>query len=89
MKTLIALFLVLLMGNTEIKKPKNLDVLLVLRSTMNKEYFSKFNIKADGNSLMGENVDYDYPVPSGIYRIESSSNDYYCSRRIIVHQDIY
>lgn len=89
MKTIITLFSVLLlMGfNIDFKKSKN--VILVLRSTMNKEYFSKFNITTNGNCLAGEVVDYDYPVPRGIYKIESASNDYYSTKRIIITQDIY
>lgn len=89
MKTLVTLFLVLLLGGgTEVKKPKNSNVILVLRSTLNKEYFSKFNVTNFGRSLLGENLEYgDYPVPSGIYRIESASNDDYLSRRIIINQE--
>lgn len=94
MKTILTLSLVvlLLMGfNTEFRtpSPKNLNIVLVLRSTLNKEYFSKFNIIREGNSLLGENIDYDYPIPNGIYRIESASNDYYYSKHIVVNEDIY
>lgn len=89
MKTIITLCLVLvLMGfNTDFKKSKN--VLLVLRGIMNEEYFSKFNITTNGKCLVGEVVDYDYPIPRGIYRIESASNDYYSTKRIIITEDIY
>lgn len=94
MKTIISLSLIvlLLMGfSTDFKtpSPKNLNIVLVLRSTLNKEYFSKFNIMKDGNSLLGENIDYDYPIPNGIYRIDAASNDYYYSKHIVVNEDIY
>ena len=94
MKTIISLSLVvlLLMGfSTDFKMSpsKNLNILLVLRSPLNKEYFSKFNIIKEGTSLLGENTDYDYPVPNGIYRIESTSNDYYYCKHIVVNEDIY
>jgi len=91
MKKVLALsLLTLIFMGFGVTKTKNYNILLILRNPMNEEFFSKFNISNDGSSLFGKNLELsDYPVPNGIYRIESASNDYYYSKHIVINEDIY
>lgn len=69
-----------------VKTEKNSHVLLVLQNTLlQSNNFSIFSIEKMGDIIIGINLDpNNYPVKTGIYRIESTSNDYFYHKRIMI-----
>lgn len=83
MRSLICIFMsLILVLLTSMNLPKK-DTLLVLTDTLDKEAFSKFIVTEIDGVLIGENVD-DYVVNEGIYRIKGTSNNKYQNRNIVI-----
>jgi hypothetical protein len=82
---LSALILTLIMSFAPMgeHKPGNKHIVLVLKSPMDQESFSVFDIRQVGDVLVATNIE-DYPVVGGLYRIEGSSNDKFYHKKIIV-----
>lgn len=59
------------------------SAILVLSDSQN-ETFSKFRVFEEDGVLIGLNIDTDYEIIDGIYRIKSTSKNKYQNRNIII-----
>lgn len=87
MRNIIIILTVLLFTNFKFVNQlseKTQSVLLVLTNPFNQIKFSKFIIQEKNGILIATNIDEDYPINRGIYRVESTSNDKYYHKKIVV-----
>lgn len=61
------------------------EAVLILADTIDTECFSKFKIVEVDGVLLGINIDEDFPVVDGIYRIVGTSNSKYQNRNIVIN----
>ena len=81
--TIVVSFLTVLTFSSFELNDKN-RVLLVLKNVLNQEKFSMFKVYQDKNGvIIAKNVD-EYPVETGLYRIEGSSNDKLYHKKVMV-----
>lgn len=82
-KIYILMSLILLGLTSATLLPKK-EAVLILADTIDSECFSKFKIVEVDDVLIGVNIDEDFPVVDGIYRIVGTSNSKYQNRNIVI-----
>lgn len=74
----------ILLGLTSATLVTKKEAVLILADTIDSECFSKFKIVETDGVLFGVNIDEDFPVVNGIYRIVGTSNNKYQNRNIVI-----
>lgn len=74
----------ILLGLTSATLVPKKEAVLILADTIDSECFSKFKIVETDGVLFGFNIDEDFPVVDGIYRIVGTSNNKYQNRNIVI-----
>lgn len=74
----------ILLGLTSATLVTKKEAVLILADTIDSECFSKFKIAEVDGVLFGVNIDEDFPVVDGIYRIVGTSNNKYQNRNIVI-----
>lgn len=74
----------ILLGLTSATLVPKKEAVLILADTIDSECFSKFKIVEIDDVLIGINIDEDFPVVDGIYRIVGTSNSKYQNRNIVI-----
>jgi hypothetical protein len=74
----------ILLGLTSATLVPKKEAVLILADTIDSECFSKFKIVEVDDVLVGINIDEDFPVVDGIYRIVGTSNSKYQNRNIVI-----
>lgn len=62
----------------------NSNSAILVLSDSQSETFSKFTVFEEDGVLIGLNIDTDYEIVDGIYRIKSTSKNKYQNRNIVI-----
>ncbi len=85
MKTKYNILLIILLFMLSNMAPyNNSNSAILVLSDSQSETFSKFTVFEEDGVLIGLNIDTDYEIVDGIYRIKSTSKNKYQNRNIVI-----
>ena len=84
MKIKYNILLIILLFMLSNMAPYNNNSAILVLSDSQSETFSKFTVFEEDGVLIGLNIDTDYEIVDGIYRIKSTSKNKYQNRNIVI-----
>jgi len=78
------LLIILLFMLSNMAPYNNSNSAILVLSDSQSETFSKFTVFEEDGVLIGLNIDTDYEIVDGIYRIKSTSKNKYQNRNIVI-----